>query len=391
MTTISQVPLSIPDITEAEQNAVLSVMSGSQLSLGPRLPEFERALCEAAGTKHAIAVNSGTSALHLCVKALNIGEGDEVITTPFSFVASANCILYERATPRFVDIDASTWNIDPRRITEAINPRTKAILPVHVFGRPADMNAISMVARRYGLSLIEDSCEAIGATIGDRKVGALGNAGVFAFYPNKQITTGEGGAVVTDDDEIAALCRSWRNQGRGETGEWLQHERLGYNYRLSEINCAIGTVQLSRLQEICAARASVAARYNEMLAGMSELIVPALQEPNSTISWFVYVVRLTDDFSRNDRDEVLRHLRESRVGCNSYFTPIHLQPFYRDQFGYREGDFPITEHISTRTIALPFFNRLSSEQAVYVVSALRHALAEVSGKYRRQKVKVMSA
>ena len=384
---VQQVPLSSPDITDLERSAVLDVLSSPQLSLGPRLPEFERTLCERTGSRYAIAVNSGTSALHLCVKALGIGPGDEVITTPFSFVASANCILFERARPVFVDIDPVTWNIDVDRIESAITPRTRAILPVHVFGRPVNMPAIMEIAKRQNLAVIEDSCEAIGASINGQAAGTFGNAGVFAFYPNKQITTGEGGAVVTDDPAIASLCRSWRNQGRGEGASWLQHEMLGYNYRLSDVNCALGIAQLQRLSEICEARTRVAARYNELLADLDGVIVPSMDEPGAEISWFVYVIRLTDDFSREDRDAILARLRERGIGCNNYFTPIHLQPFYRDQFGFAPSDFPITEHIADRTIALPFFNQLTEDQATLAVHELRGALESIE---RVSKSEVLS-
>jgi dTDP-4-amino-4,6-dideoxygalactose transaminase len=366
------IPLSSPDLTNDERAAVLEVLSGRDLSLGPRLPAFEQAIADRSGARHAIAVNSGTSALHLCVKAAGIGDGDEVITTPFSFVASANCALFERAVPKFVDIDPVTWNIDVARIEAAITPRTRAILPVHVFGRPCPMAPILKIAGKYGLAVIEDSCEAIGATINGKAAGTFGQTGTFAFYPNKQITTGEGGAIVTNDDEVARLCRSWRNQGRSEGGAWLQHERLGYNYRLSDINCALGMVQLSRLEEILAMRASVADRYTKALAGLApDIITPAPAAPGTRISWFVYVIRLQDEYSLGDREVVVQGLRRRGIACNTYFSPIHLQPFYREMFGFRPGDFPVTEHIAERTIALPFFNHLTDEQ----INAVRDALA----------------
>ncbi len=375
------VPLSSPDLTAAERAAVLEVLEGTTLSLGPRLVEFERAVQRRTGARYAIAVNSGTSALHLCVKAAGIGEGDEVITTPFSFIASANCMLFERATPVFADIDPVSYNIDPARLEEAITPRTRAILPVHVFGRPCAMDEIVRVAARHGLAVIEDACEAIGATYRRRPVGTLGDTGVFAFYPNKQITTGEGGVIVTDSEETASLCRSWRNQGRGETGAWLQHERLGYNYRLSDLNCALGAVQLARLDQVLRARAAVAARYTEVLRErVPEVIVPAPPPPGAEISWFVYVVRLQDEFSRADRDRVLEYLRSRGIGCNNYFSPIHLQPFYRQMFGYKPGDFPVTEHVADRTIALPFFNQLTGAQ----VEAVSEALAAGVSKLKRR-------
>ncbi len=372
---VQPIPLSSPEVSPEDRERVLAVLNGATLSLGPQLPAFEAAMAEAAGTRFAVAVNSGTSALHLCIKAAGIGDGDEVITTPFSFVASANCALYERAIPRFVDIDIDTYNIDPAQIPGAINHRTRAILPVHVFGRPCDMNAISAIAQNHGLALIEDSCEAIGATYEGRRIGSFGDSGCFAFYPNKQITTGEGGAIVTNDDRVAQLCRSWRNQGRGEGSAWLQHERLGYNYRLSDINCALGLGQLSRLDQMLRKRSAVARMYSEVLESVPEVITPAHAEG---ISWFVYVVRLRDEFTRAHRDRVLESLRSEGIGCNNYFSPIHLQSYFREMFGYRRGDFPVTEHVADRTIALPFFNNLSLAQVETVVAALARAIGKLT-------------
>lgn len=372
------IQLSYPDLTDVERACVLDVLNGRELSLGPRLPAFEQAIADLTGARYAIAVNSGTSALHLCIKAAGIGEGDEVITTPFSFVASANCALFERAVPVFVDIDPTTWNIDVSRVASAITPRTRAILPVHVFGRPCSMEPLMKIASDYDLSVIEDSCEAIGATSGGKQVGTFGQTGTFAFYPNKQITTGEGGAIVTDDHEVARLCRSWRNQGRGESGAWLQHERLGYNYRLSDLNCALGLAQLSRLDTILSMRARVASRYTRILSDLvPEVVTPAPADPGSEISWFVYVVRLQDEFTLGDRDSVVHYLRQRGVACNTYFSPIHLQPFYRDMFGFQPGDFPIAEHIAERTIALPFFNHLTDHQIETVCTALADAVSSL--------------
>lgn len=368
------IPLSSPDVTAEDRQLVDQVLSGRTLSLGPLLPAFEEAMANAAGTRFAVAVNSGTSALHLCVKAAGLGPGDEVITTPFSFVASANCLLYEQATPKFVDIESRTYNIDPELVADAVGPQTRGILPVHVFGHPCDIPSILKIAERHNLPVIEDSCEAIGATIGGRPAGGLGHSGTFAFYPNKQITTGEGGAIVTNDENTARLCRSWRNQGRGEGSSWLQHERLGYNYRLSDINCALGLGQLSRLDRILAMRSQVAAAYTEALRSLPELILPAEPVRGTKISWFVYVVRLRDEFRREDRDAILESLRAEGIGCNNYFAPIHLQEFYRERFGFRRGQFPVTEHVADRTIALPFFNTLSSAQIEAVCSALRRAI-----------------
>jgi perosamine synthetase len=370
-----QVPLSQPDINEQDRNAVMEALSSDHLSLGPKVPEFEQAAAAATGSKHAVAVNSGTSALHLSVKAAGIGEGDEVITTPFSFVASSNCILFVNAKPVFVDIDPITFNVDPSAISAAITPATKAILPVHVFGRPCAITEIQSIAQKRGLTIIEDSCEAIGATYHGKAAGSFGQTGVFAFYPNKQLTTGEGGVIVTDDSEVAAKCRSWRNQGRSDGDAWLEHGQLGYNYRLSDINCALGVSQFSRLSEIVAARAKVARHYNEALKNVSGVIAPRIFEPHGSISWFVYVVRLEDSFTREHRDQILTHLKKKGVGCRNYFSPIHLQPFYVEQFGYRKGDFPVTEFISERTIALPFYNKLSESEVGYVCQTLREAIS----------------
>lgn len=365
------IPLSSPSITERERTAVLDVLSGGTLSRGPRLLRFEKAFADRMGSRHAVAVNSGTSGLHLAVKAAEIGPGDEVITTPFSFVASANCILYEGGTPVFVDVQPATFNLDPTAVGRAVSSRTRAILPVHVFGRPCDLAPILRLAQQKHLTVIEDACEAIGATYQGRPVGTFGHTGVFAFYPNKQITTGEGGMIVTGDQRVAALCRSWRNQGRDESSEWPLHERLGYNYRLSDINCALGIAQLTRLDDLLVKRARIANHYTEILADLvPEVIPPAPAAPGTDISWFVYVVRLRDEFPRAHRDGVLEHLRKCGIGCSNYFTPIHLQPFYRQQFGYAPGDFPVTERIADHTIALPFFSDLTRDQIATVCKTL---------------------
>ncbi len=381
MMAATEIPLSSPDLTEADVECVIEVLRTRFLSLGPKLPEFEHTVAEYVGCQHAVAVNSGTSALHLIVRALSIGDGDEVITTPFSFVASANCLLYERARPVFVDVDPHTLNIDCNLVEAAITPRTKAILAVDVFGRPADWARLRSVAQQHGLMLIEDSCEALGARyrLADGRwamAGSLAEAGAFAFYPNKQMTTGEGGVIVTDRKDVAALCRSMRNQGRDEGAGWLQHARLGYNYRLSDISCALGLSQLSRIDEILAARRQVAAWYAEALARVSAVSVPSVRNEEE-ISWFVYVVQLAAEFDREQRDDILRHLRSRGIGCSNYFSPIHLQPYFRETFGYRDGDFPITEGVAARTIALPFFNRLTREQVAAVARALKEAVEEV--------------
>jgi len=392
------IPLARPDITEKEIEAVVAVLRTPHLALGPKLKEFEDAIAEYSGVRYVVAVNSGTSALHLIIRALGIGAGDEVITTPFSFISSSNCILFERAKPVFVDIEPKTLNIDPERIEEAITPKTKAILAVDVFGHPADWSALERLATKQGLLLIEDSAEALGSEYRSRKsrvasresesqeensghaqwkkAGTFGDAAVFAFYPNKQITTGEGGMVLTDDEEIAKLCRSLRNQGRGEGDEWLVHERLGYNYRISDINCALGIAQLARINEILKKREQVAQMYNERLKGIDGVAIPYVC-PDVKIGWFVYVIRLSDQYTREDRDQILQKLKQKGIGCGNYFQPIHLQPFYRKMFGYKEGDFSITEQTASRTIALPFYNNLTEGEVDYVVENLDDILRSI--------------
>ncbi len=370
-----QIPLSQPEVTDEDRAAVLEVLKSNFLSRGPKVLEFEAAVAAATGSKYAIAVNSGTSGMHLSVKSAGVGVGDEVITTPFSFVASANCILYEGGRPVFVDIDPTSYNINPDAIEAAIKERTKAIIPVHVFGRPCAISDIQSLGESRGISILEDSCEAIGATYQGKPVGSFGQSGVFAFYPNKQVTTGEGGMVVTDDISVAEKCRSWRNQGRPDTENGLEHEAIGYNYRLSDINCALGISQLKRLSQIMAARAQVARLYCEALRDFDAVMTPRLDEPHASLSWFVYVIRLADEFGRHERNQVLSYLQEHGVACRNYFAPIHLQPYFVEHFGYRKGDFPITEFVSERTIALPFHNRLSESEVSYVAETLRDAIA----------------
>lgn len=367
------IELSGPDITQAEIDAVASVMRSGRLSLGPAVPRFEEAVAQYVGVKHAVAVSSGTCGLHLLIRALEITHGHEAITTPFSFVASSNCVLFEHARPVFVDIDPNTWSIDPARIESAITPKTKALIPVDVFGQVADMTAVNAIAKRHCLKVIEDSCEALGAKCNGRMAGSLGDAGVFGFYPNKQITTGEGGMIVTNDDEIARLCISMRNQGRDTGMGWLSHERLGYNYRLSDIACAIGAVQMQRVDEILGKRAKVANWYRQRLSDEKRV---SLQKINADceISWFVFVIKLDDKYSEQDRANTIASLRERGIGCSNYFSPIHLQPFYSEQFGYKAGDFPVCERVAARTIALPFHNALTESQVDHVCKTLRELL-----------------
>lgn len=381
---MNKIPLSSPYLTLTDKQFVLKVLDSSQLSLGPLLETFEREIARYTQTRFAVAVNSGTSALHLCIKALHIGQGDEVITSPFSFIASANCMLYESATPVFVDIDPATLNIDVNKIPQKITRKTKAILPVHIFGLPCDMPAIQTIADHYHLKIIEDACEAIGATCStrtpnsqnQRKVGGIGNCGAFGFYPNKQMTTGEGGVIVTSDRDIASTCRSLRNQGRSDNPVWLKHEQLGYNYRLSELNCALGLAQLLKIERILTMREKVAGWYNERLKSLGDIILPGSQ-PYCRRSWFVYVIRLQSRFSKIDRDKILHQLQLEGIECRSYFPPIHLQPFYVNMFGYKHGDFPITEHIAECTIALPFFTGMSEEQVDRVCTVLTRAVRKI--------------
>jgi len=373
-----QVPLSSPDIIDKDIEAVVGVMKSRYLSIGPKVMEFEKRMSEYTRVKYAVALNSGTSALHLIIRGMGIGEGDVVITTPFSFIASANCILFERARPLFVDIDEQTLNLDPDKTDEQLGKmsqeeldKVKAMIVVDAFGQPADWDRFTEIARRYNLLLIEDSAEALGSEYKGRKCGSFGEAGVFAFYPNKQITTGEGGVLVTDNEELAKLARSVRNQGRGESGEWLDHERLGYNYRMDEISSALGCSQMERIEEILRKRAKVAEMYREKLAEVKGVQVPYIAPYVSKMSWFVYVIRLD---GKVNRDNVIEYLNQEGVQCKPYFTPIHLQPFYKDMFGFKEGDFHITEDVSSRTIALPFFNNLKEEQIDYVVEKLKEGI-----------------
>ena len=370
-----KITLSKQDITQLEINAVVKVLQSPKLALGPKLKEFENLVASFVGVKYAVAVNSGTSALHLIIKALGIEKGDEVITTPFSFVASSNCILYEGATPVFVDINKDTLNIDVTKIEKKITKKTKAILAVDVFSHPADWDKLKKIAKKHKLFLIEDSAEALGSEYKGKKCGSFGDASVFAFYPNKQITTGEGGMVVTNNKNIAQLCQSMANQGRAvKNGKWLEHVRLGYNYRLSEVSCALGIVQMQRIQEILKKRKKVAGWYNEKLNGIEALEIPYVSK-ESQLSWFVYVVKLSDQFSSKKRDLIIKKMSERGIQCSNYFQSIHLQPFYKNSFGYKKGDYPVAENISQRTLALPFFNNLTQKEIDFVVKNLKEVIS----------------
>jgi perosamine synthetase len=349
---------------------VTQVLRSDVLAMGPFAHRFESGIASIAGRREGVACSSGTAGLHLGVRALEIGDGDEVITTPFSFVASANCLLYERAVPHFVDIEDDSLGLDPDLLEAAATSRTRAVLPVHVFGRPCRITDIASVARHRGWAVIEDACEGLGSSIGGRPVGSFGDVAVFAFYPNKQITTGEGGMVVTDDASLADTMRSLRNQGRDADGTWLRHVRLGYNYRLDELSAAVGVAQLERLEELRAGRARVAAAYERVLAGLDWVTLPRAGA-GETVDWFVYVIRLHHEI---DRDRLIGRLAELGVPSRPYFAPLHLQPFYRATFGFRPGDFPVTERIAASTLALPFSSRLSDEEIQYVA----HALVDVA-------------
>jgi len=369
-----EIPLSSPWIDDEDKRVVNEVMQSRTLSIGPWVERFEQLLARTSGRTHAVAVSSGTAALHLIVRALGWGPGDEVITTPFSFVASANCFLYEHVRPVFVDIDPVTRCIDPGAIARAVTDRTVGILSVDVFGYPADWTALEDIAAARSLTVISDAWESLGTVRthdGQRTpAGKSGIAGAFAFYPNKQITTGEGGAVVTDDERVARLCRSMRNQGRDEGAGWLQHARLGFNYRLSEINSALGWSQLSRLDDIKQRRHAVATRYLRLLEPLRDWIEPPPTDAAVDLSWFVFVVSLREQFSAQDRNDILAGLRGRGIGCSNYFSPIHLQPYIQERLGTARGDFPVTERIADRTIALPFHTALTAADQERVIREL---------------------
>jgi perosamine synthetase len=358
---------------------VLETLRSGRLSLGPRLADFERGLSARLGGRPVSAVSSGTAGLHLAVRDAGIEAGDDVVTTPFSFVASANCVLFEKARPVFCDIDPRTLNIDPAAAAAAVGERTSGLLPVHIFGYPADLPALERLAAERGLWIVEDACEALGAVHADGSpVGARGHAAVFAFYANKQITTGEGGAVVCPDPATKQRMDSERNQGRAPDMDWLDHDRLGFNYRLDELSCALGLAQLQRLDELLAGRERVAALYAEALAEIDGLQLPCPNEGGERRSWFVYVVQLPHGV---DRDAAVLAMRERGVDSKPYLPAIHLMSFYRERFGHREGEFPVCEDVAARSLALPFFPQLSDGEVEQVAQTLRGVIeaAQVSG------------
>lgn len=364
-----EIPMSAPDITEDDVAAVADVIRSGRLSLGPKTAEFEQLMAGYVGTRHAVAVSSGTTALHLLIRVLGLSPGDEVLVPSFTFAASVNVILYERATPVFVDIEPDTYNLDPADLERKITPRTKAILAVDVFGHPAEWDPILELAAAYRLKVIDDACEAIGAEYRGKRLGSFGDAATFAFYPNKQMTTGEGGVVTTNSDEIAELCRSLRNQGRGRMGEWLEHERLGYNYRMTEMSAALGVSQLRRIELLLAKRDRVARMYTERLRDL-DVIRPPTVRPHVRMSWFVYVVTLGASLTRT---QVMAALAQEGIPSRGYFSPIHLQPYIRDLLGTREGMLPATEEAARRTVALPFHGNMTEDQVQRVVAALARA------------------
>ena len=379
-----EIPLSAPDITDADIEAVASVLRTPRLSLGPKLAEFESAMAAYVGVPHAVGVSSGTAGLHLALLALGLGPGDEVIVPSFTFIAVANAVRYVGAHPVFAEIDSETLNLDSAAVEACITPRTRAVIIVHTFGRPADMPALLDLAGRYNLVIVEDACEAIGAEIDGRRVGSFGDVGVFAFYPNKQITTGEGGMVVTRHPEVARRVAALRNHGRyesesavsGPTPEladsWFEHAELGFNYRLSEMQCALGLGQLVRIYSILARREAIARRYCDLLCAVPDVVLPVTDITGQRLSWFVFVVRLGMGFSQADRDGVMRKLAEHGVWAGRYFAPIHLQPAYSAWRGATH--LPITESVAVRTLALPFFNRITDNQIERVCAALQCAL-----------------
>ncbi len=365
----TKIPVAKPYIDQEDISQVVEVLRSGCLALGPKLIQFERNFANYIGAKYACAVSSGTAGLHIAVKALGLQKGDEVVTSPFSFIASCNCLLYEGVEPVFADIEEETFNIDPEKIEGVINRKTKAILVVHIFGQSARMNAIMKIAAKYKLRIIEDACESVGADYKGKKTGSWGDAGVFAFYPNKQMTTGEGGMLVTDRKDIYELSLSLRNQGRGKDSDWLAHERLGYNYRMDEMSASLGITQLAKLGWMIEEKAKVAALYNKYLSDLTEVVLPKLGGHN-TQSWFVYVVRVRN----GRRDKVMQYCTDNGIQTKPYLPTIHLQPFMKRQFGYSEGDFPVAERVSSETLALPFYIGLKERDIKKICGVLKKAL-----------------
>lgn len=369
---LKKYPIARPFIGKEEERYVLEVLHSGILSIGPKVKEFEALFAKRIGTKYACAVSSGTAGLHLAVIAAGIKDGDEVITSPFSFVASANSILYVGAKPVFADIDPVTYNMDPSRIEEKITKKTKAILVVHIFGQATDMDPILKLAKKYRLKIIEDACESILAEYKEKKAGTFGESAVFAFYPNKQMTTGEGGMLVTNDKKIYELCDSLRNQGRAENMQWLDHERLGYNYRLDEMSAAVGLAQLEKIDWLIKERQKIAGFYEKYLKDFSDLVQLPMVGSMNTHTWFVYVVKIKN--KKIDRDDIIKKLGQEGVASKPYLPSIHLFDFYQKQFGYKKGDFPISEEISQYGLALPFYIGLKEADIKYIIDKLMDIL-----------------
>ena len=368
---VRPVPLSAPYLDEREEQAVIEVLRSGRLSLGPRIDEFEERVAERVGAPYAAAVSSGTAGLHLLCRTAGLGPGDEAITTPLSFAASANCFVYEGAVPVFADVDPETLNFDPAAVEAAITPRTRAVVAVDIFGYPCELDALRDICGRHGLALVQDACEALGAVYRGLPVGSHGPPAVFAFYPNKQLTTGEGGVVTTHDADEWRLLKSLRNQGRADDGGWLEHARLGYNYRLDDLRAAIGIVQLEKLDRILELRDAVAARYEELLRGVDGVDTPVANDAEHRRSWFVYVVKLDCGI---DRERVIGELEREGIGTARYLPCIHLQQYMRERYGFAEGLCPVAEDISRRTLALPFHTALPEEDQERVVEVLAAAI-----------------
>jgi perosamine synthetase len=364
------ISMSAPDVDEQDIAAVVEVLRSGRLSIGPKIEAFEEAISRYVGVQHVVAVSSGTAALHLIVKALGLEPGDEVLVPSFTFAASINVLLYEGAIPVFCDIESTTYNLDPMSLEKSITPKTKAILAVDVFGHPVDWEAVTRIAAKHTLRIIDDSCEALGAEYRGRKVGQFGDAAAFAFYPNKQITTGEGGVLVTNDSEIARIARSLRNQGRGEMGSWLEHERLGFNYRMDEMSAALGLSQLQRIEAFLAKRQQVADLYSNRLRAVPRIRTQFVR-PHVRMSWFVYVITLDEEV---DRGTVVRALEERQIPVRGYFSPVHLQKYIAGRGDCRIGKLPVTESVARRTLALPFHNQLAAQEVDEVVEALHEAV-----------------
>jgi dTDP-4-amino-4,6-dideoxygalactose transaminase len=368
---VRTIGLSAPWLDEREEELVADVLRSGRLSLGPTIDRFEEAFADAVGAPYAAAVSSGTAGLHLLCIAAGVGPGDEVVTSPYSFVASANCAIYEGATPVFADIDRRTLNLTPEAVEAAITDRTRAVVAVDIYGYPCELDELRAVCEGRGVALIEDACEALGAGYKGAPVGSRGPSAVFAFYPNKQITTGEGGMVTTHSESEWRLLRSLRNQGRADSGGWLEHARLGFNYRIDDIRAAIGLGQLEKLDEILRGRGEVATRYAELLADVPGLELPCADDAEHERSWFVYVVTLP---AGADREAVIASLTADGVQTARYLPCIHLQPYMQERFGYRVGLCPVAEELASRTLALPFHARLGEDDQAYVADALRRAL-----------------